>query len=981
MWPAVALIVAALAVTFGQTGIAGERSGKRPAVFIQGSPLETVMGLGIPPMKEDARQKAPSLRQWEVPAAKGDAPETKAAEPEASVGHGGAEPKKAEEAEPPGPEPQAESHPPAQAEQPAKPSEAEANADAATLLKKARSLAANKAYQPALTLFNGALKKAESKGENRIAAACLSGMARAYRGLGKDEEALTCLRRSIKEYKILKNARARSLDYLIAGRILMEQHRYGLALRSFEESFKILPESEANERPQILEDMAVCKLRLNHYSEALATYNRLLNLLNKAGRELDAVRIQVTVGDMHVARSDFKAARSAYRHAEQTYRKANRTADVAQTLYRIAYLDQLSGNFESAHKALKEGAALMSRERGLEIDALPLMVQGLEAFNQGRIIVAAKSLRASLNQYQKDGDRLMAARVRLSLAKVEGARSRMRAALQLGGSALEEFRRLSDLGHECRALQLVGEVYYSQGYVHKALEYAQESLAIAKKINDNTEATRSRVLLAEIHATLGDTDFAWKLLKEALQSAGSQVDHRTKGRLYLAIAAFRLNRLDSTKALDAVKVARKQFSEINDRRGMADCDNFAGRVLEIQGKQEESLKLLTHALEEHQAMWDRLGEGKDLTALGIYYKNSGDYDAAMEHFQKALDLHEGIGARRGCAANLSNIGNLLKHQDKMTEAQEKLRQALDIYTELADKKGKADLLTNLGNVHAAGGGYSVALEKLRNALELHREIQDLRGAATDLASMGKIHLVKGDLENAEHYLDEAAKLSSRIDDPRGEMAVLAESAMLERARKNPGKALALLKNALQMARKTNDARGISSIRLKMALVMEDAGEHEKAYSLLKSTLKIMQSQGDKRGELWALGEMGVLRVKMGDYESALSHLHDAIALRSKLGVPQSQCRNLDFHLGTIYEGFRNFELALDHYHRALAQAQVSAGDSLLGQIYDKHRQHLLPDRAIFQGQGIPGRRTAGSFGDSQREDAAERADPPGRHLQ
>lgn len=932
--PSAAMVGATLVIFLGEAGIAGDRSPGGPAVPFRGTVLEKLMG-GDKRTTGTQVPVRPSTRAgWQAPAAKGDAPKTELAAPAAPVPEPGAQPTPTGEQEAVEVPPTEESSASIPKDVAAEPDEADAKADAATLLNKARGLVAKRAFKEALAIFNLALKKAEKKGNEPVMAGSLSGMARACRGMERNGDALAHLRRSIRAYKNLKNARARSLDYLLAGRILMDRHRYLHALKAFEESFKILPNSEAKERPRLLEDMAVCKLRLNHYSESLATYNRLLALLNKTGDELEAARVQVIIGDMHVARSDYKTARSAFRRAEQTYRKAKKAADVAQTLYRIAYLDQLSGDFKSAQKAIKEGTALLSREGSPQIDALPLMVRGLEAFNQGRIIVAAKSLRASLNQYHKQGDRVMAARVKLALAKVESARSRMRAALQLGGSALEEFRRLSDLGGECGALQLVGEVYYCQGYIHKALEYAQESLAIAKRINDHTEAVRSRILLAEIHATLGDTDFAWKLLKEAHQVSGSHVDHRTGGRLYLAIASFRLNRLDSDRALEAVNYARRHFAAINDRRGMADCDNFAGRVVEIQGKREESRKLLSQALKEHRAMWDRLGEGKDLTALGVYYKNSGDYDAAMEHFRKALDLREGIGDRRGAAANLANIGNLLKHRDKIPEALEKLQQAFDVYSELSDKKGKADLLTNLGNVHAAGGAHTLALEKLRAALEAHREIQDFRGAATDLASMGKIYQVRGDLDNAEHYLGEAAKLNARIDNPRGETAVLAESAMLQRARKNPQQALALLKKALEIAQKTNDPRSASSIRLKMALVMEDAGEYEKAYSLLESTLKIMRKQDDQRGELWALGEMGVLRVKMGDYENALSHLHDAIALRSKLGIPHSQSRNLDFHLGRIYEGFRNFELALEHYHRALALAQVSAGDTLLGQIYD-----------------------------------------------
>ncbi|MEW6531152.1 MAG: tetratricopeptide repeat protein [Thermodesulfobacteriota bacterium] len=807
--------------------------------------------------------------------------------------------------------------------------------DAGDALKSARALFQKEEYAPSLEAFRAALKKSEKAGDQKTAALALYGMAQAFNKLGQDDEALKSLQRSIQLNQVLKNAKARSLDYLLMGRILMGQNRFQPALEAFQEALKILPESEDAERPRLHEDMATCQLRLNHFAEAVGEYNRLIAFYVKKGNEKEAARIHVLTGNMKVSRSDYQNAKASFQKAEALYRKLNQRKELGETLFRLAYVNQLNGDLKAAQKEVKEGQSFLSGQTESDFDALPLLVNGQVAFNRGDMVAAFKSVSAALNSYNQAGDRIMAARALLALARIEEARARFSAALRLAGTALNDFRALSDPSGECAAILLVGEVYFQQGYAQKALEYAQESLALAKKINDATQMTESRILLADIHSIMGDVDFAWKLLKEAAQDSSATVNRRTKARVRLAVARFRLARDASDPVLKTAEAARKLFEETDDTRGMADCDLVIGQVLEQRGEREKGLAMFEQALQAYRTTWDRLGEGKVLTAIGVHHKNAGDYEQALKYFGEAQDLLQGIQDRRGYAANLANIGNILKHKNSIPESVRNLEQALQVYRELSDKKGEADILTNLGNVLAARGSQAEALDKLSTALARHREIQDLRGVATDLASIGRVHLGKGELQTAASSLEEAWKVNRRISNPRGDVAILSELAMLERAKRNSAKAMELLKKALKLSQEIDDSRSVSAVRLKMATVLQEAGQYDQALSLLVQTLEIMKAQGDRKGELWALGELGITQAKMGDYESALTHLRRATELRTELGLPASLARDLDFHLGEIYEGFKDYEQALEHYQKSLSMAQVAGTNSTLGRVYHR----------------------------------------------
>src|SRR5512139_1220692 len=110
---------------------------------------------------------------------------------------------------------------------------------------------------------------------------------------------------------------------------------------------------------------------------------------------------------------------------------------------------------------------------------------------------ALNHLTAALTAYELAGDPSMAARVRLAIANVELDRARFTSALELGGKALEQFRAMSTVGGEAAALYLIADAYYRQGFVQKALTYAQDSLAAAKKANDRSQMALGRVLLTE----------------------------------------------------------------------------------------------------------------------------------------------------------------------------------------------------------------------------------------------------------------------------------------------------------------------------------------------------------------------------------------------------------------------------------------------------------------------------------------------------
>ncbi len=247
----------------------------------------------------------------------------------------------------------------------------------AGLLNQAAERVKNGEYPEALETYQTIINKGVASKDQKLMAAGLSGAARTLHKMGKDKEALENIDKSIAINLAVRNARARSLDYLLAGQIVMGQEKYADALKAFEEAHKILPVSEAGEIPKLLENTATCQLKLNRVADAIGTLNRLLSSLTKDGNQLESARILILIGEIQVSRSDNQAAKGTFKKAEKLYRDLGRGRELGETLFRIAYLDQASGDLETARKTIEEGQSFLDSEKEPATVGLPLMVRGL----------------------------------------------------------------------------------------------------------------------------------------------------------------------------------------------------------------------------------------------------------------------------------------------------------------------------------------------------------------------------------------------------------------------------------------------------------------------------------------------------------------------------------------------------------------------------------------------------------------------------
>ena len=143
------------------------------------------------------------------------------------------------------------------------------------LIKKATELKASGDQKKALATLEEAAGIASNSHDKKAEAIILRSAADLAREIGSHEVALNYINKAIEINKAQKNARGRSLDLIVAGKIHQDRQHFPEALASFEEALKLLPVSEQSETPIILGNLSDILIKLQRYQEALNSLNKL----------------------------------------------------------------------------------------------------------------------------------------------------------------------------------------------------------------------------------------------------------------------------------------------------------------------------------------------------------------------------------------------------------------------------------------------------------------------------------------------------------------------------------------------------------------------------------------------------------------------------------------------------------------------------------------------------------------------------------
>ena len=260
-----------------------------------------------------------------------------------------------------------------------------------------------------------------------------------------------------------------------------------------------------------------------------------------------------------------------------------------------------------------------------------------------------------------------------------------------------------------------------------------------------------------IHASLGEPLKAVDFHQQSLAMAVAAKDPGSQGDALNNLGQIQHQLGDLQGALERYIQASTLFHGLGDRRREATAlDNLGGLLAEL-GQPQKALDIFEQALKLDRDAGARSGEAAVLANLGQTCSALGRFREAHDDFEKALALRRETGERSGEADTLNQLGQHLRKAGQPRESLDALNRALAIQRELGDRQGEAATLHSMGLTQAALGETGTALEWLARARDLARSIHDPATEAAALQELARLELRQGDPQAA------LARLQTTID--------------------------------------------------------------------------------------------------------------------------------------------------------------------------------------------------------------------------
>ncbi|NEQ67597.1 MAG: CHAT domain-containing protein [Symploca sp. SIO2D2] len=203
-------------------------------------------------------------------------------------------------------------------------------------------------------------------------------------------------------------------------------------------------------------------------------------------------------------------------------------------------------------------------------------------------------------------------------------------------------------------------------------------------------------------------------------------------------------------------------------------------------------------LELSQELKDRQGEGKALGDLGLVYHALGEHDQAINYHQQRLAISQAIQDQPGEGQALSNLGIVYHTLGDYHQAIEYQQQYLAISRARQNPLEEIQALGNLAGAYYFLGDYNRAIALYKQALAVAYEIRESQMANKIRGNLGLVYFQQGDLEQADQLYQSFFASASSSNNRRGEAIALNNKAIVKFASGKVSDAIGMLQKSIQL---------------------------------------------------------------------------------------------------------------------------------------------------------------------------------------
>jgi CHAT domain-containing protein len=355
---------------------------------------------------------------------------------------------------------------------------------------------------------------------------------------------------------------------------------------------------------------------------------------------------------------------------------------------------------------------------------------------------------------------------------------------------------------EICALTNIGYAHANTGNNPTALQFLNRALALIKSPktspsqHDRNRQARALNNMGEVYYSSGDLKHALVLFKDAVGFWKTAGNRGGEALAHLNIGYTYFDMGDAESALLEYQECLSLSQTIDERRIEALARTALGGVYSRTGKRQLALAEHQRAALVLSAIGDPQGEAAALNGIGRFYEEFNQPEVALDNYEKARKLYQQAGNREFEALGEYYIGRVYRVMSKREEAFAHYQKAIELSRAVNSRRIEAYALKDMGSIYDDEGKTQKALVQYDHVLKLYRQFGDRRGQAQTLNSLGVMTLSSGNAARAIAYHNQALLLNQTGADLAGEAASRLNIARAERAENQLSDSLSEIKKAL-----------------------------------------------------------------------------------------------------------------------------------------------------------------------------------------
>ncbi len=381
---------------------------------------------------------------------------------------------------------------------------------------------------------------------------------------------------------------------------------------------------------------------------------------------------------------------------------------------------------------------------------------------------------------------------------------------------------------KARVLFEAGEFSWLQGDYQNARTFFEESLAVAKPINETFACSRALAGLGKIHHfNLGEPSRARLFYEASLESARANGDKTLIADTLRFFGSLEFSEGNYQQDLAMNEEAIQLYSEVEDHHSRAKALVSLATALTDMGEFDKAHALNEESLELFRAVGDRYGIGIALLNLGRDASQRQEIEREIELYQESLYTFRDIGNKNMVSHLRNNLAGCYHELGNLDKARELLEENLSDYVNLADQTLLSQAQFILGDILYEQGYAEQAYAYYQKCLELSQKTQDNWAKMRVLNALAKWHSDHHSFDRAQSMTEEGMRLAHSAGDAKTLIQLFETRASIETLTGDGIRATQLFSRAEAMRQKIGfgvTPRYQDSYRQQLETLREQLGE-------------------------------------------------------------------------------------------------------------------------------------------------------------